>query len=311
MTVEIKLEDNIASFDKAKQLQFGEALATKYDISAQRVLFSNGWAASVQMDMSILGPRKGSGEQSAEQVISRIVSGALMEGGLLVGSFKVLEAVAPKAVGKVDMSVQFTPSSEGFSESNFSSALASDIGIDQNRIQGVIATRHGNASTGNVYITVHFHIVDPKDGSAISSAQAARLLEDKAAEQELDNLAKAGIDVAPGSTHCSNCDIFQTYINTSNTSGVAGWVVGLILVLISFAVAAMVLALLVVRKRTKMRRSRGGIDREDTCRSGSNCSDKPRRGLHPAERWRRQRTQIRRVCEHAHRSMRVRACVCA
>ena len=91
-------------------------------------------------------------------------------------------------------------------------------------------------------------------------ARAAKLLEDKAANHQLDNLARAGIDVTPGSTQCTNCNnIYQTY-NTNSSSGMAGWAAVLISILAILAVTAAVFALVVLRNRTRKRRSTDEID---------------------------------------------------
>ena len=92
---EITLDIEIADFDGAQQRAFGEELAGRYKVSKDRIQITNVQAASVQMDVIILGGRAGSGEPSPEQVMSGLLTD--VQSGVWLGNFKILQVLADTA----------------------------------------------------------------------------------------------------------------------------------------------------------------------------------------------------------------------
>ena len=69
LTVDMELEQ----FDATRLRQLSQEIASSYGISEVRVQITNVRAASVQMDVLILGPPEGSGEPSAAAVVQQAV----------------------------------------------------------------------------------------------------------------------------------------------------------------------------------------------------------------------------------------------
>ena len=59
------------TFARSRQLQLAVDVAARYGASVERVKIVNVRAASVRMDLVILGPRKGSGEPTAAPLTLR------------------------------------------------------------------------------------------------------------------------------------------------------------------------------------------------------------------------------------------------